>query len=88
MKNKNRIWNIILVLSFLPYHAILVHSVITFFTGCGGGLLNQIPLSGWDAFIETFTWDCIGFSIIPVLPAALIYQLIYLIRWGKGKARA
>lgn len=80
MKNKNKIWNIFLIISFLPFQWLLLHSIRASITGCGGGLLNLVPLRGFEAFQETFVWGLIGLCIVPILPASVIYQVIYLVR--------
>jgi hypothetical protein len=82
-KNKDLLWNIFLVISFCPIIYLLIKSTVAAFTGCGGGLLNQVPLSGWDAFGETLVWGFLGFCIIPLIPTGVIYQIVYLVRWSK-----
>lgn len=80
MKNKNKVWNILLIISFLPFLWLMARSIHAYINGCAGGLLNQVSLYGFDAFQETFFWELIGLTILPILPAALIYQIIYLVR--------
>ena len=79
---KKKIWKIILIASFLPAVLILIHSIISFFTGA---TFMWNTSYGWDALWLALMMDVIIFcTIIPILPACILYQLghliVYLIR--------
>ena len=88
--NKGKITKIIFILSFLPYiililislyYAIFGHNVYAFL---GGYIRTDY---GIKAFLDTLIWNVLRLCFIPVLPAVVIYQMIFLIIKIKNKLR-
>lgn len=87
--NRKKIFKVLFLISFLPYiililisiyHAILGYDVYTWIN-------HQYieTIYGIDALTETLFWNGITFSIIPILPISLIYQIIYVVIYFKNK---
>lgn len=86
---KKKIFKVLFFISFLPYiililisiyHAILGYDIYTWINHQYVETINGI-----DAFTETLFWNGITFSIIPILPISLIYQIIYIVIYFKNK---
>ncbi len=63
--------------------------IVAFFIGAnaGGGLFSSTMEYGMDALLHTLFWNLISFSIIPILPIALLYIIIYVIVKKKEEKR-
>lgn len=85
--NKKKILRIVLWLSFMPYLFLIVYSI--YYALFGYEVYTMIlpqyvrTVYGWDAFVEVFVWTGLTLCIIPILPICFLYQIIYLIRFGK-----
>lgn len=78
MKNngtkRNKIAKVLFGLSFLPIAALIAVSIYALFAGGGNAGLDL------ETFNAAFVYRGLGMCAIPVLPAAIIYQIIYLIK--------
>ena len=87
--NKKKIFKIIFWLSFLPY--IILFLLSTYHAFYGYDVYTWIKpeyvrtIYGIDAFAETLVWNMIKFSVIPILPIVLIFQIIYIVLCLKNK---
>lgn len=70
---------IMFLLSFLPIVLVLIYSFVSIFKGAQTGIINTTTIYGTEAFLQTFVMTCICFCIIPVLPLALVWQVIYIV---------
>jgi hypothetical protein len=79
---KEKIYKILLVISFLPYvllilislyHSIFGYDVYTLI------LPTYVKtIYGMEAFISTLSWNALLLCFLPILPICLLYQIIYL----------
>lgn len=75
--DKRKAAKIILMISFIPYVLVLLSGIIGAVFGAG---FFFDTVYGWDGFLIGALGGCISMIYIPILPACLIYQIIYLIR--------
>lgn len=72
---------VLLVISFLPITLIVLYSLACMFTGYEMGFFgSSATYYGGQAFCEAFLWSCLGFTVIPILPLMLVYQIVYIVR--------
>ena len=81
-KSERKIGKALFLLSFLPFAAFIVYCTVVIFTGAKKGYFmgGYRTLYGLEAFEYTFVWGGLVLCIIPVFPAMLIYQIIYIVR--------
>lgn len=75
--DKNKAAKIILIISFVPYGLVILSGIIGAIFGAG---FFFDTVYGWDGFLIGALGACISMIYIPILPACLIYQIIYLVR--------
>lgn len=75
--DKRKAAKIILMISFVPYGLVLLSGI--FGAVFGAGFFFD-TVYGWDGFLIGALGGCISMIYIPILPACLIYQIVYLIR--------
>lgn len=75
--DKQKAAKIILTISFVPYGLVILCGIIGAVSGAG---FFFDTVYGWDGFLIGALGACISMIYIPILPACLIYQIIYLIR--------
>lgn len=75
--DKQKAAKIILIISFIPYGLVILSGIIG--AVFGAGFLFD-TFYGLDGFLIGALGGCISMIDIPILPACLIYQIIYLIR--------
>ena len=87
--NKNKIFKIIFLISFLPYIILLLLSIYSAIFGHDTytWLERQYieTLYGIEAFKETIIWCGLGMCMVPILPTAVIIQIIYIVKCMKNK---
>ena len=83
-KGEKRTGIVLFVLSFLPIAFVLGASVVSMFTGVSEGLFGGDTIYGWSAFMNTFGLMCLVLCAIPILPAMLIFQIVFVV----GRVRA
>jgi len=80
---KRKIYKIVLILSFIPivalvlislYYAIFGYDVYTMVLPTYRGTIY-----GMEAFANSFIWNVLSLTFIPVLPVCLIYQIVYFL---------
>jgi len=72
---------VLLVISFLPITLIVLYSLTCMLTGYETGFFgSSATYYGGQAFCEAFLWSCLGFTVIPILPLMLVYQIVYIVR--------
>ena len=76
---------VLFLLSFLPLVVIFIAGCISMVSGRQAGLLGGPTIYGAEAFLDAVVWWGLGMIIVPILPAALIFQIIYLVKQWKGK---
>lgn len=74
---KQKAAKVILIISFIPYGLVILSGIIGAVSGVG---FFFDTVYGWDGFLIGALGACISMIYIPILPACLIYQIIYLIR--------
>jgi len=80
-EKQNKINKVLFVISFLPITLITLYSLGCMVTGYETGLFGSAARAyGGQAFGEAFLWSCLMFTIIPVLPLMLVYQIVYIVR--------
>ena len=74
---------LLFILSFVPAGLLLMAAVMSIFTGSTWFFSKEY---GFDAFISTLMLGGLAMCYIPILPACLIYQAVYLLlfRMPKG----
>lgn len=75
--DKQKAAKIILIISFIPYGLVILSGIIGAIFGAG---FIFDTYYGWEGFLIGALGGCILMIDIPILPACLIYQIIYLIR--------
>ena len=75
--NKQKLDKIILIISFIPYGLVLLSGILSAIFGV---VFFFGTVYGWDGFVIGVMGACIVMLYIPILPACLIYQIVYLIR--------
>ena len=73
--DKRKAAKIILIISFVPYGLVLLSGIHGAIFGAG---FFFDTVYGWDGFLIGALGACL--SMIPIIPACIIYQIIYLIR--------
>ncbi|MCI7351348.1 MAG: hypothetical protein MSH60_11460 [Ruminococcus sp.] len=74
---KQKAAKVILIISFIPYGLVILSGIIGAVFGVDFCFDTDY---GWDGFLIGALGACISMIDIPILPACLIYQIIYLIR--------
>lgn len=80
--NKKKIFNYIFIITFIPY--IYLFTIALYYAIFGYDVYTWIlptyvkTIYGLDALFETLFIYGFKFSIIPIFPLCLIYQIIYL----------
>ncbi|MDR2558314.1 MAG: hypothetical protein LBC86_02040 [Oscillospiraceae bacterium] len=80
---KKKIYRKLFIISFVPFVLLLVYACYSAVFGyystpllpSGGG---GWTLYGMEAIFEVMFWYGLAFTIIPILPICLIYQIVYL----------
>lgn len=75
-----KVKTVLFVLSFLPITLIVLYSLFCMSGGYETGLFNTYTVYGSQAFSEAFLWTCLAFTIIPILPVMLVWQIVYIVR--------
>lgn len=89
--NKKKIFKIVFLISFSPYILLILlamHSAIygyDIYTWFGNQYIRTIY--GVEAFKEIVIWVGLSMCAIPVLPTALIIQIIYIVLYIKNKRK-
>ena len=80
-KSERKIGKALFLLSFLPFAAFIVYCTVVIFTGAKKGYFmgGHTTLYGLEAFEYTFVWGGLVLCIIPVFPAAAVYQTVYIV---------
>ena len=90
--NKNKTFKMIFLISFVPY--IILILISTYHAIFGYNVYTWIKpqyietIYGIEAFVETLMWNGIKFSVIPMLPIILIFQIIYILIYLKNRKSA
>lgn len=79
-ESESKVKTVLFILSFLPITLIVLYSLYCMFGGYETGLFNTYTVYGSQAFIEAFLWTCLIFTIIPILPLMLVWQIVYIFR--------
>ena len=83
-ENIKKNWFIICCLVWVAYFG---YGIYAYFAGYSSGFFGGPMIYGYKAFRDAMIWNLIGFSIIPILPATLIYIVIYLLNNKKEKKK-
>ena len=89
--NKKKIFKIIFIISFLPYILLMLLAIdaaiygYDIYTWFGNQYIRTIY--GVEAFKEIVIWVGLSMCAIPVLPTALIIQIIYIVLYIKNKRK-
>ena len=85
VKLEKRTGKVLLVLSFLPIAFVLGCSAVSMFTGVSEGLFGGNTIYGVSAFLNTFGLMCFVLCAIPILPAMLIFQIVFIVGCIRAK---
>ena len=78
---KHKIMKTILIISLIPFLFCIITGIIAIFNGFGYATMSgDIPekVYGLKAFWESFLSMLFALSIIGVIPACMLYQIIYI----------
>lgn len=81
VRSRGGIAKLIFFLSFVPALMLIVLGIFYAIVGYDSyNVLGQFirTVYGWEAFVEFVFWYGLCLCVIPVLPAMLLYQIIYL----------
>ncbi|MGN0622920.1 MAG: hypothetical protein ACI4JA_03100 [Oscillospiraceae bacterium] len=84
-KSERKSKKILFVISFTPIVLIAFYSVYCFFNGFDAGLLGSCTVYGAEALGSAFVWTCLEFTVIPVLPLMMIWQIFCIIGFIRKK---
>ena len=79
---KHKIAKIIFIISFLPIMFCVVAGIVCAFRGYSyTDILGDIPTTvyGIKAFFEVFFTDLVALIFLGIIPACMVYQLVYLV---------
>lgn len=82
--DKRKAAKIILIISFVPYALVLLSGIIGAIFGAG---FFFDTVYGWDGFLIGVLGAGLAMLYIPIIPACLIYQIVYLIRSKVGAVK-
>lgn len=73
---------VLFLISFAPIVLIFLYSLYSMFAGYKEGpVMGECSMYyGTEAFSRAMFWTCLMFTILPVLPFMLIWQIVYLVR--------
>lgn len=73
---------VLFLISFAPIVLIFLYSLYSMFAGYKEGpVMGECSMYyGTEAFFRAMFWTCLMFTILPVLPFMLIWQIVYLVR--------
>ena len=70
---------LIFKISLIPYALLIIYAICCAIFGyASAGFLETYTAYGLDAIFQVLLWEGIRFTIIPIFPICLIYQVIYL----------
>ena len=87
-KSERKTSKVLFILSFLPFTLYILWCFISMFTGAKTGILGTYTVYGFEAFASSFIWVGLALCILPVFPAMLIYQTIYIVRTYRTRKEA
>jgi hypothetical protein len=79
---KHKIAKTLFILSFLPILFCIVAGIVCAFKGYTyTAVLGDIPTTiyGLSAFFEVFITDLVTMIFLGIIPACMVYQLVYLV---------
>lgn len=74
---KSKVVKTLFIISFLPYLLVLIYGIIRSFLGFP--FLFTV-IYGFDAFVFSIVYVLYTFTIIPVIPICLIFQVCYILK--------
>jgi hypothetical protein len=78
-KGKLNIKKVLFIISWLAWIIYFLSGIYALFFGYESGLFYKTTIYGFNAFKEAILWNLIRLTFVPVLPATLIYIVVYLI---------
>lgn len=86
-KLESKVRTVLFILSFLPITFIVLYSLYCMSVGYKAGFINTYTVYGAEAFRNAFFWLCLAFTVIPVLPLMLIWQIFCIIGFIRKKIK-
>lgn len=78
---KKRVGQLLFIASFLPYLWILIYGIDAMSSGIPTALFASTKYYGREAFFDSIGWGFVIFCyFIPIIPACIVFQILYILR--------